>query len=207
MSYSGKQWNRVYQRELGGLSPRDRFVRQLILVSSQIAEIHPIRRQNHPPFIHPLHRLERKLPTAVQLDKYSYYIFDEQGATFHASSDLDNRLKQCCAGCWPIATKTSSSHARHSESGPSVHADDATATLEVEPMEDTKRNPITHIGSAVGSRDSHNRVSWLGAHPLDLPVHEGHLQTRARIRTTTRSLPQEQVGTIDSQYRPQHELH
>jgi len=76
-------------QRIRGFVPRDRFVRQLILVSSQIAGIHPILRQNHLPL---LHRLERKFPTAVQLDKYSYYSFDEQGATFHVEQSTETAL-------------------------------------------------------------------------------------------------------------------
>jgi len=45
-----------------------------------------------------LHRLEHRLPTAVQLDQYNYYIFDGDGATIHKHSEnMNARLKQCWA--------------------------------------------------------------------------------------------------------------
>ena len=55
-----------------------------------------------------------------------------------------------------------------------------------------------HLGSALGSRDSRNRVGWLGVHLLGLPVHEAPLQEGAWVQPTTHSLPRAQVGTIDS---------
>jgi len=58
--------------------------------------------------------------------------------------------------------------------------------------------PYSHLRSTLGSRDSRNCVSWLGAHLLDLSVHEAPLQERAWVQPTNRSLPRAQVGTIDS---------
>ena len=46
-----------------------------------------------------LHRLERCLPTAVQLDSKGYFIFDEQGASFHPLTTYDAGLK----ACWALA--------------------------------------------------------------------------------------------------------
>src|SRR5258706_6961709 len=61
-----------------------------------------------------------------------------------------------------------------------------------------------HLGSAHGARDSCDRVSWLSAHLLDFPAHEAPLQERARVRSIFHSLPRAQVGTVDSEYHPQH---
>ena len=45
-----------------------------------------------------LHRLEHRLPTAVQLNSEYYFIFDEQGATVHLIDDGDEpRLERCWA--------------------------------------------------------------------------------------------------------------
>ena len=44
-----------------------------------------------------LHRLEHRLPTAVQLNSEYYFIFDEQGATVHPVDDGDERLERCSA--------------------------------------------------------------------------------------------------------------
>ncbi|KAI0750632.1 hypothetical protein C8Q80DRAFT_521611 [Daedaleopsis nitida] len=45
-----------------------------------------------------LHRLERKLPTAIQFDADSYIIFDEQGVQVNRSRSRDDRrLRECCA--------------------------------------------------------------------------------------------------------------
>jgi hypothetical protein len=44
-----------------------------------------------------LYRLEKKLPTAIQLDYEYYFIFDEQGAAVHPVSERDMRLKKCWA--------------------------------------------------------------------------------------------------------------
>jgi len=44
-----------------------------------------------------LHRLENRLPTAVQFGAKYYFIFDEQGAIVHSLSDEDERLKKCWA--------------------------------------------------------------------------------------------------------------
>ena len=44
-----------------------------------------------------LHRLEQKLPTAVQLDDDYYFIFDEQGAVHHSATTRDPRLQACWA--------------------------------------------------------------------------------------------------------------
>jgi hypothetical protein len=46
-----------------------------------------------------LHRLEKKLPTAIQLDAECYYIFDEQGAIVHPlpGHDREPRLEKCWA--------------------------------------------------------------------------------------------------------------
>jgi len=44
-----------------------------------------------------LYRIERKLPTAVQLGSEYYFIFDEQGATVHSLHHEDPRLKKCWA--------------------------------------------------------------------------------------------------------------
>jgi hypothetical protein len=44
-----------------------------------------------------LYRLERKLPTAIQLGALHYFIFDEQGAKVHSLSEPDLRLKECWA--------------------------------------------------------------------------------------------------------------
>ncbi|KAJ7499479.1 hypothetical protein FB451DRAFT_1015006 [Mycena latifolia] len=47
-----------------------------------------------------LYRLERRLPTAIQLHKSLYFIFDEHGATVHNAADLFNaRLQKCWALC------------------------------------------------------------------------------------------------------------
>jgi hypothetical protein len=44
-----------------------------------------------------LYRLERKLPTAIQLGALHYFIFDEQGAKVHSLSESDPRLEKCWA--------------------------------------------------------------------------------------------------------------
>ncbi|KAF8996097.1 hypothetical protein BDZ89DRAFT_971246, partial [Hymenopellis radicata] len=44
-----------------------------------------------------LYRLERKLPTAVQLSNNHYYIFDEHGACARLLTDEDPRLQKCRA--------------------------------------------------------------------------------------------------------------
>jgi hypothetical protein len=44
-----------------------------------------------------LHRLENRLPTAVQFGAEYYFIFDEQGAIVHSVSDEDERLRKCWA--------------------------------------------------------------------------------------------------------------
>jgi hypothetical protein len=44
-----------------------------------------------------LYRLERKLPTAIQLDDVDYFIFDEQGAAVRPVSIQDTRLAKCWA--------------------------------------------------------------------------------------------------------------
>jgi hypothetical protein len=44
-----------------------------------------------------LHRLERKLPTAIQLNDLYYFIFDEQGAAVRPVSIQDTRLAKCWA--------------------------------------------------------------------------------------------------------------
>ena len=44
-----------------------------------------------------LHRLEHRLPTAVQLNSKYYFIFDEQGATVYPVNDRDERLQRCWA--------------------------------------------------------------------------------------------------------------
>jgi hypothetical protein len=40
-------------------------------------------------------------------------------------------------------------------------------------MDKAEKGFSYHLGSALGARDSRNRVSWLSAHPLDFPAHEG----------------------------------
>jgi hypothetical protein len=44
-----------------------------------------------------LYRLERNLPTAVQLNADYYFIFDEQGAAVFPLSFPDPRLRECWA--------------------------------------------------------------------------------------------------------------
>ncbi|KIM30455.1 hypothetical protein M408DRAFT_285817 [Serendipita vermifera MAFF 305830] len=44
-----------------------------------------------------LHRLERKLPTAVQFGAYYYLIFDKRGARVNSLNDPDPRLGECWA--------------------------------------------------------------------------------------------------------------
>ena len=44
-----------------------------------------------------LHRLENRLPTAVQFGAEHYFIFDEQGAIVNRLRDRDRRLKKCWA--------------------------------------------------------------------------------------------------------------
>jgi hypothetical protein len=44
-----------------------------------------------------LYRLERQLPTAIQLDNKHYFIFDEQGTAIHPLSIEDPRLAKCWA--------------------------------------------------------------------------------------------------------------
>jgi hypothetical protein len=44
-----------------------------------------------------LHRLENRLPTAVQFDAEYYFIFDKQGAIVHSLPDRDPRLEECWA--------------------------------------------------------------------------------------------------------------
>ena len=44
-----------------------------------------------------LHRLELKLPTAIQLSKHKYFIFDEHGAVVRPINTEDLRLKTCWA--------------------------------------------------------------------------------------------------------------
>ncbi len=73
-------------------------------------------------------------------------------------------------------------------------------------MDEAKQRCYYHLGSALGARDSCNRVSWLSAHLLDFPAHEAPLQENARVKTIFHSLPRAQVGTVDSEYHPQHRL-
>ena len=44
-----------------------------------------------------LHRLENRLPTAVQFGAEDYFIFDEQGAIVNKLPTRDQRLKECWA--------------------------------------------------------------------------------------------------------------
>ena len=44
-----------------------------------------------------LHRLERCLPTAVQLDADFYFVFDAEGAACHRLHDRSKKLEQCWA--------------------------------------------------------------------------------------------------------------
>jgi hypothetical protein len=44
-----------------------------------------------------LHRLENRLPTAVQFGSYHYFIFDEKGARVNSLLYDDPRLRQCWA--------------------------------------------------------------------------------------------------------------
>jgi len=44
-----------------------------------------------------LRRLEAKPPTAVQLTKQHYYVFDESGAVIRPSRFFDPRLRECWA--------------------------------------------------------------------------------------------------------------
>ena len=44
-----------------------------------------------------LHRLENRLPTAVQTSSEEYFIFDEQGAICHSTKHKDSRLEKCWA--------------------------------------------------------------------------------------------------------------
>ncbi|KAF8990134.1 hypothetical protein BDZ89DRAFT_1196196 [Hymenopellis radicata] len=46
-----------------------------------------------------LYRLERKLPTAVQVGISTYLIFDEHGATVNDIGFFDKRLRKCWALC------------------------------------------------------------------------------------------------------------
>jgi hypothetical protein len=41
-------------------------------------------------------------------------------------------------------------------------------------MEKAEKGFLYHLGSALGSRNSRNRVSWLSAHLLDFPAHEAY---------------------------------
>jgi hypothetical protein len=41
-------------------------------------------------------------------------------------------------------------------------------------MDKADRGLLYHLGSALGARDSRNRVSWLSAHLLDFPAHEAY---------------------------------
>src|SRR5258706_5896368 len=71
-------------------------------------------------------------------------------------------------------------------------------------MDKAEHGLYYHLGSAHGARDSCDRVSWLSAHLLDFPAHEAPLQERARVRSIFHSLPRAQMGTVDSEYHPQH---
>jgi hypothetical protein len=42
---------------------------------------------------------------------------------------------------------------------------------------------LYHLGSALGARDSRNRVSWLSAHLLDFPAHEAYRKELKRRQT------------------------
>src|SRR5260221_9803870 len=71
-------------------------------------------------------------------------------------------------------------------------------------MDKAEKRLYYPLGSALGARDSCNRVSWLSTHLLDFPAHEVPLQESAQVRSIFHSLPRAQVGTIDSEYHPQH---
>lgn len=44
-----------------------------------------------------LHRLERQLPTAIQLGLNGYFIFNEDGPAFHPLDVEDSKLEECWA--------------------------------------------------------------------------------------------------------------
>ena len=47
---------------------------------------------------------------------------------------------------------------------------------------------LYHLGSALGARDSRNRVSWLSAHLLDFPAHEAYRKELSYSPSSTLSL-------------------
>jgi hypothetical protein len=50
-------------------------------------------------------------------------------------------------------------------------------------MEKADKWFIYHLGSALGARDSRNRVSWLSAHLLDFPAHEAYRKELRKRQT------------------------
>src|ERR1700760_2513279 len=65
---------------------------------------------------------------------------------------------------------------------------------------------LYRLGFTLGTRDRRNRVSWLTAHLVGLPVDKEPLQERAGVRSIVYSFPCAQVGTINSEYHPQHRV-
>ncbi|KAJ6491758.1 hypothetical protein C8R47DRAFT_1214552 [Mycena vitilis] len=49
-----------------------------------------------------LHRLQRRLPTAVQVDNYYFFIFDENGATAYDVRTRDQRTVARLSKCWAL---------------------------------------------------------------------------------------------------------
>src|SRR5277367_1393397 len=50
-------------------------------------------------------------------------------------------------------------------------------------MDNAEKGFLYHLGSALGARDSRNRVSWLGAHLLDFPAHEAYRKELRKRQT------------------------
>ena len=55
-------------------------------------------------------------------------------------------------------------------------------------MDKAGKRSFGHLRSALGARDSRNRVSWLSAHLLDLPVHEAYRKELSYDPSSTLSL-------------------
>jgi hypothetical protein len=56
-------------------------------------------------------------------------------------------------------------------------------------MDKAGRGSLYHLGSALGARDSRNRVSWLSAHLLDFPAHEAYRKELRNRRTQLEKQP------------------
>jgi len=71
---------------------------------------------------------------------------------------------------------------------PVCHPDIVTETSEVARMDKADRGSFYALGSALGARNSRNRVSWLSAHLLDFPAHEAYRKELSYDPSSTLSL-------------------